>query len=232
MKGISILVFAFNEEKYILDTLKLIYSCIAKTKIKFEIIVLNDGSKDNTKKIVENFKKKIKKIKIINFKKNMGISRSLRYGIKISKYEKLTWFAGDNSFLHKNLKKFFLLSVKSDMVNGVRHNKHIFKNSRKILTILNNFFINILFKQRIKDVHGLFIFNTKDLKKLKFYSTRYSIMVEILPSILNLRSFTINFVKVYLNNKTLDSSQTLSFQTIFDFAKTWIKSFYYYKILN
>tara|TARA_Y100000996_G_C22360817_1_gene576802 strand:- start:33 stop:731 length:699 start_codon:yes stop_codon:yes gene_type:complete len=232
MKGISILIFAYNEEKHILDTLKLIYSCIAKTKIKFEIIVLNDGSKDDTKKKVENFKKKIKKIKIINFKKNMGISRSLRYGIKISKYEKLTWFAGDNSFLRKNLKKFFLLSEKSDIVNGFRHNKYIFKNSRKILTILNNFFINILFKQRIKDVHGLFIFNTKDLKKLKFYSTRYSIMVEILPSILNLRSFTINFVKVYLNNKTLDLSQTLSFQTIFDFAKTWIKSFYYFKILN
>ena len=53
MKGISILIFAYNEEKYILQTLKLIYSNIIKTKLNFEIIVLNDGSNDRTKKKVQ-----------------------------------------------------------------------------------------------------------------------------------------------------------------------------------
>ena len=64
MKGITILVFAYNEEKKISKTLKVIYSSIVKTKIAFEIIVINDGSKDETKKKVETLKKKIKKNKI------------------------------------------------------------------------------------------------------------------------------------------------------------------------
>ena len=233
MKGISILIFAYNEEKYILQTLKLIYSNIIKTKLNFEIIVLNDGSDDRTKKKVQFLKKKLKKIKIVNFKKNMGISRSLKYGIKISKYDKLTWFAGDNSYLQKNLNKFFKLSEKSDLVNGYRNNKFIFKKTRKYLTILNQSLISMLFKVKIKDVHGIFIFKTLDLKKLKFYSTRYSIMVEILPALLNLnKNYRINHIKVYLNNKTIGSSGTLSIQTILDFAKTWLKSYYYYKILK
>jgi hypothetical protein len=97
---------------------------------------------------------------------------------------------------------------------------------------VNQFILSLLFKQEIKDVHGLFIFKTSQLKKLKFYCTRYSIMVEILPTLLNFTNYKISHVKIYLNKKNLNSSQTLSFQTILDFAKTWLKSFYYYKILK
>jgi len=97
---------------------------------------------------------------------------------------------------------------------------------------LNQTFQSILFKQKIKDVHGIFIFTTKDLKKLKFYCSRYSLMVEILPTILKNKNYVIKHSKVYVNKNTVSSSETLSYQTIIDFASTWIKSFYYYKIKN
>ena len=232
MKGLSILVFALNEEKKILSTLKLINSNIKKVKIKSEIIVINDGSTDQTINIINNYKKNNKRIKVLDFKKNKGITRSLREGIRIAKYNKLTWFPGDNSFLSKNLKEFFELSKTNDLVNGYRNNKFLFNNVRKGLTVVNQFILSLLFKQKIKDVHGLFIFNTSHLKKLKFYCTRYSIMVEILPTLLNLGNYNISHIKIFLNKKNLGSSQTLSFQTIVDFAKTWLKSFYYYKIVK
>ena len=61
MKGLSILIFAFNEEKRILSTLKLINSIIKKVHIKYEIIIINDGSTDQTINIINKFKKKTKK---------------------------------------------------------------------------------------------------------------------------------------------------------------------------
>ncbi len=230
MKGITILVFAYNEEKNISQTLKMIYSNIMKTKISFEIIVLNDGSKDKTKQIVEKIKKKLKKIKLINFDNNAGITRSLKYGIKNSKFDKLTWFPGDNSFSSKNLKNFFLISKKSNLVCGYRYNKKVFNFFRNFLSKLNQNFQSILFAQKIKDVHGIFIFTTKDLKKLKFYCSRYSLMVEILPTILRNKNYKIRHCKVFVNKKTVNSSETLSYQTILDFTFTWVKSFYYYKL--
>jgi glycosyltransferase involved in cell wall biosynthesis len=232
IKGLSILVFALNEEKKILSTLKLINSNIKKVKIQFEIIVINDGSTDKTINIINIYKKNNKRIKVLDFKKNKGITRSLQEGIRIAKYDKLTWFPGDDSFLSKNLKKFFEFSKTNDLVNGYRNNKFVFNSLRKSLTVVNQFILSLLFKQEIKDVHGLFIFKTSQLKKLKFYCTRYSIMVEILPTLLNFTNYKISHVKIYLNKKNLNSSQTLSFQTILDFAKTWLKSFYYYKILK
>lgn len=232
IKGLSILVFALNEEKKILSTLKLINSNIKKVKIQFEIIVINDGSTDKTIDIINIYKKNNKRIKVLDFKKNKGITRSLQEGIRVAKYDKLTWFPGDDSFLSKNLKKFFEFSKTNDLVNGHRNNKFVFNSLRKSLTVVNQFILSLLFKQEIKDVHGLFIFKTIHLKKLKFYCTRYSIMVEILPTLLNFTNYNISHVKIYLNKKNLNSSQTLSFQTILDFAKTWLKSFYYYKILK
>ena len=232
MKGLSILVFAFNEQKRILSTIKLINSIIKKTKIKYEIIVINDGSTDQTIKIVNKYKKNNNKIRVLDFKNNQGITRSLKEGIKMAKFDKLTWFPGDDSFLSKNLKVFFELSTKSDLVNGFRDNKFVFNNVRKILSVINQLILSLLFNQEIKDVHGMFIFKTNHLRRLKFYCSRYSIMVEILPALLNQGYYKISHIKIYLNKKNLESSQTLSFQTIIDFAKTWLKSFYYYKILK
>lgn len=81
--SISVLVPAFNEEGTIKDTIKAIFSSGYPIK---ELIVLNDGSTDKTRKIVESLLKKYKKLKLIN-KKNSGKADSLNQGLKIAKGE-------------------------------------------------------------------------------------------------------------------------------------------------
>ena len=58
---ISIILPAYNEEKDILECLK---SLKQQDYKNFEIIIVDDGSKDRTVEIVENFKKKNNKLKI------------------------------------------------------------------------------------------------------------------------------------------------------------------------
>ena len=58
MRGITILVFAYNEELLIKKTLNRINRVVQKINIPYEIIVLNDGSTDNTAKVIKkNFAK-------------------------------------------------------------------------------------------------------------------------------------------------------------------------------
>lgn len=78
---ISVLVPSFNEAETITKTIESIFD--SEYPIK-EVIVLNDGSKDNTKEIVENLMKKYKKLKFIN-KENSGKADSLNQGLKIAK---------------------------------------------------------------------------------------------------------------------------------------------------
>ncbi len=77
METVSILIPAYNEEKSIREC---ILSCINQTKKLDEIIVVNDGSKDRTLKILKSFGTKIK---IINLKKNTGNkSKAQEIGLK------------------------------------------------------------------------------------------------------------------------------------------------------
>ena len=81
--SISVLVPAFNEEKTVKGTIEAIFDIEYPIK---ELIVLNDGSTDDTGKIVKDLLKKYSKLKLIN-KKNSGKGDSLNQGLKLAKGE-------------------------------------------------------------------------------------------------------------------------------------------------
>lgn len=97
--SLSILIACYNEEKNISRTIL----GIAKQKYPglFEVIVINDGSKDETASIVKNLKRKFFWIKLLNIKNNQGKAICLNQGLKKSKYEMIITLDGD-SFLFKD----------------------------------------------------------------------------------------------------------------------------------
>lgn len=90
---LSIVIPAYNEEKRIGATLKGLFDFI-KTykKIKnYEIIIIDDGSKDNTLKVIP----KNKNISILKNKTNRGKGYSVRKGVLNSKYALILFMDGD-----------------------------------------------------------------------------------------------------------------------------------------
>ena len=77
----SLIIPAYNSEKYISTCIKSVLSQNYSAK-KYEIIIVNDGSKDGTLSICNKFGKKNKAIKILNNNKNFGVSYSRNLGIK------------------------------------------------------------------------------------------------------------------------------------------------------
>tara|TARA_B100000945_G_scaffold321092_1_gene333786 strand:- start:6386 stop:7384 length:999 start_codon:yes stop_codon:yes gene_type:complete len=75
---ISVLMPVYNDEEYILEAIE---SILNQTYINFEFIIVNDGSTDNSLKIIQSFNDK--RIKIINNDKNRGIAYSLNKGLDI-----------------------------------------------------------------------------------------------------------------------------------------------------
>ena len=68
-----------------------------------EIILINDGSKDNSIKICKKYIKKFNFIRLINLKKNKGVSYSRNIGIKFSLGEFICFVDSDNLLLPKSL---------------------------------------------------------------------------------------------------------------------------------
>ena len=93
---ISIIVPIFNAEKYLQ---KSIDSLLYQEEVDLEIILVNDGSTDNSKKIINNYKK-YKNIKIINQEhSNAGVARNK--GLKIAKGEYIAFLDADDYFQKK-----------------------------------------------------------------------------------------------------------------------------------
>jgi glycosyltransferase involved in cell wall biosynthesis len=87
---ISIVIPCFNSEKYIESTLQ---SILNQSEKNFEILIINDGSTDNSLKIINQFKDK--RINIIS-QENQGVSAARNYGLKLAKGKFIVFFDSDD----------------------------------------------------------------------------------------------------------------------------------------
>lgn len=80
-KKLSFIIPAYNEGKTLAELVEKVILLKLTQNIKKEILIVNDGSKDNTWDIIKNLEKKYPEIKGINNDKNMGKSQTVRNGI-------------------------------------------------------------------------------------------------------------------------------------------------------
>jgi len=122
--NLSVIIPAYNEEKRIGTTLTSIISYLEKfPKINgdYEIIVIDDGSQDNTVKEVEKFSTKNTKIKICSNEKNSGKGYSVRKGILLGEGKYLLFSDADLSTPIEELEKlFFWIEQGYDIAIGSR----------------------------------------------------------------------------------------------------------------
>ncbi len=101
--SISILIPAYNEEDSIAETISRVLSS-DYPKDKLEVIVINDGSKDNTGKIIEELTKKHQNLKLID-KPNSGKANSLNIAINQAKGDLIAIVDSDSFPEQQSLKK-------------------------------------------------------------------------------------------------------------------------------
>ncbi|PIS09362.1 hypothetical protein COT75_01650 [Candidatus Beckwithbacteria bacterium CG10_big_fil_rev_8_21_14_0_10_34_10] len=99
-RKISVLMPVYNQEEFLDEAIQ---SILKQSFNNFEFLILDDGSKDNSFKIVKSFKDK--RIKVFRNKKRNGLAKSLNILIKESKGEYLARMDGDDISLKDRLKK-------------------------------------------------------------------------------------------------------------------------------
>lgn len=82
---ITLLVPCYNEEENIEIFFKEIYRCLKRVDLSFEILCINDGSRDKTFECLKEQKKIHSEIKIINFSRNFGKEAALTAGLDFAK---------------------------------------------------------------------------------------------------------------------------------------------------
>ncbi len=115
-QSFSIIIPAFNEESSIKEVLINLKKYLRTNDYQSEIIVVNDGSTDQTLEIL----KKIKKINLINHPYNKGYGAALKTGVKNSKYDWILFYGGDNQHNPKYIPELLKYTQDYDMIIGAR----------------------------------------------------------------------------------------------------------------
>lgn len=142
MTKISVIIPTYNREKYVKKCLD---SILNQTLKDIEIIIVDDGSQDNTKEIVNSYKDK--RIKYI-YKNNTGIGDTRNKGISLSKGEYISFVDIDDYIDELMLEKMYKKAKKDDLD----------------IVICNYIEINEKTKQEKK--YNLLSFENTSLKKL------------------------------------------------------------------
>jgi len=120
IKSLSVFFPAYNEEGNIKNTVIKSKAVLLKYVENWEIIIVNDGSTDNTKKISEELSSEDKRIRVINHEVNRGYGASLKSGFYNAKYPWIIFTDSDGQFDIRELGTFLKEIENYDFVIGFR----------------------------------------------------------------------------------------------------------------
>jgi len=192
MYNLSIVIPIFNEQDRLKSCLTILKKFIKKkSKKKIEIIFVNDGSTDNSVKIINKFiyeNKKICKFKLINYKKNIGKGYAIKKGVLNSNNSWILICDADMSVKPDQFDIWFKrnnITNKNTAYYGSRNHKNsIIKASfiRKFLGLFFKILIRIIFKINLQDTQcGFKVFNKNYTYKIfkKLNSNRFAFDIEL-----------------------------------------------------
>ncbi|MAH01982.1 glycosyl transferase, partial [Candidatus Woesearchaeota archaeon] len=162
---------AYNEEKRLPEALDRTLKYLKNRKIKNEIIIVADKSKDRTLDVVQEYTKKFKNICCIYNPKKQGKGHAVRKGILASKGSLVLFIDADTSTPITELDKFLPKIKNYDIVIGSREHKDSdVRNkliSRVILGNLGNLLLRLFLIKTIRDTQcGFKLFNGNIAREL------------------------------------------------------------------
>lgn len=226
LKELSVFFPAYNEEANLGPTVEKAVLVLKKVAEKFELLIINDGSKDNTGKVAEKLARKYAFIKVITHNPNQGYGAALRSGFYNSQYKWIVFTDSDGQFDFSEVDRLIEKSAYADMVVGYRINRQD-SLTRKIFgwgwTLLANIFLGL----KVKDIDCAFKLTKKEIidKIPKLQSTRGGMISPELVGKARKAGFKIVEVGVHhfprKEGKQTGSNLKVIFKSFVDLGKLW-----------
>ena len=153
IERLSVFFPAYNEEKNIQQTVLKAIEVLEEDFKDWEIIVVNDGSKDRTGEIVRKMALNQPRLKLIEHYPNRGYGAALRSGLYNARFDWIAFTDADGQFDFSEINNFLRVQRETgaDLVIG-----YYLRRSVPLYRLVNTFFwealVNLLFGLRVKDI--------------------------------------------------------------------------------
>ena len=149
---LSIVIPCYNEAKDIAKNVDIVKTYLKEHNISYELLLVNDGSKDSTKEVIES----IPDVKALSYDINRGKGGAVKYGIENATGDYLLFMDADLSTDLSAIEKMLELAPNYDFVLGSRHAKDsVIKKKQPLLRVFIGWccrqLVNLKFHFHFKD---------------------------------------------------------------------------------
>ncbi|MBM4428743.1 MAG: glycosyltransferase family 2 protein [Chloroflexi bacterium] len=178
--SISVVLPAYNEEENIETAVRRALAVLASLSPIYEVIVVDDGSVDQTGAIADTLARENDHVRAIHHKPNQGYGAALRTGFTHARYDLVFYTDSDNQFDIAELKYFLPLMDTHDLAVGFRVYRYD-SVIRCFLSWVYNRLVSLLFRVRVRDVDCSFkLFRKEVLEKIDIECTDFFVDTELI----------------------------------------------------
>jgi len=179
-KSITILIPAYNEERYLEDTVKTLYKILKNMFKDYEILIFDDHSSDNTGKIADKLVKNNSNIRVVHNKNNMGLGYNYQQAVKIAKKEYFGWLPGDNDIPEDSIRSIYSHVGEADIIVPFTVNRKARALHRRVVSGAFTNILNLLFGLHLKYYNGIAIYKTNLIRRVKMRTNSFALQAETL----------------------------------------------------
>lgn len=148
---ISVFMPFYNEEGVIEDIVKDTRDYLEVLDRDYELILVDDGSDDETSRLVKNFSSEFQEIKSVIHKENQGYGNALKSGFRNASNPLIAYMDGDGQFDIWELDRLLKEIPENDIVAGIRRERED-ELSREIVSKTFNFLVRNIFDVGYRDI--------------------------------------------------------------------------------
>lgn len=150
----SLVIPTYNQEENLKKNLPILIRYLNSLRIRYEILIAEDGSRDGSYKVAKLFSKRYKEVRLIHSNKRLGRGRALKNAFRLAKGKYVGYIDADNATKIKYIDDLIEYVKFYDVVTGSRYmKKSLIKRSvvRLVASLVFNMLIKILFNSKLND---------------------------------------------------------------------------------
>jgi glycosyltransferase involved in cell wall biosynthesis len=183
MKSLSVVFPAFNEEANIRVVVEDAYRTLPTLAPIFEIIVVNDGSKDRTGEICDRLVEEFSNVRVVHHPRNRGYGAALKSGITLARYDIIFFTDADGQFDLKEVAALLEQTDAYDIVAGYRARRQD-PPHRLLFAWGWNILVRLALGIRIRDIDCAFkAFNRHVFDRVQIHSVGAMVNTEIFAQV-------------------------------------------------
>ena len=212
--SISVFFPCYNEQDNVESTTKQAISVLESLGADYEVIIVNDGSSDNTGQVAQRLASENDRVKVVNHSTNLGYGAALQSGFRAATKELVFYTDGDGQFDINELPPLLPLTEQFDIVSCYRLNRED-NFTRKINAWCWTKLVCLLFKMKLRDIDCAFkLFKREIFDNIEMSSSGALIDTEILAKAIG-KGYTITQKGVHHYPRTAGSQTGADIKVIF-----------------